>query len=129
MDGLTQEEIKEINDNLKEASLMDKDDSVEIIEKGDYWEKLLCFSSQVRGIYYFTKKNVIFVGGFAGTTSFSIPYKNIKELKKCNVGLFIPCGVKVIFHDDKKDKDKSYKLSLLKRDKWIKFIEEKMKNK
>lgn len=127
MEELTQEEIKEMNNNLIEASLMDKDDSVEIMEKGDYWEKFLIFNSQVRGVYYFTKKSIIFIGGLAGTTNFSIPYKSIKELKKCNVVLFIPCGVKVIFHDDKKGKDKKYTFSLLKRDKWIKFIEDKMK--
>lgn len=128
MEELTQEEIKAMNDNLKEALLMDNDDSVEIIEKGDYWEKLLCFSSQVRGIYYFTKKNIIFIGGLAGTTNFSIYYKKIKDIKKCNVGLFIPCGVLITVYDENKNKDVKYKLSLLKRDKWIKFIEDRMKN-
>ena len=125
---MTEEEIKDIENSLKEGELIDSDDSLEITEKGDYWEKFLIFNSQVRGYYYFTKKRIVFIGGFAGSTKFSVPYKSIKNIKKCNVGLFIPCGVLITAFDDKKMKDVKYKLSLLKRDKWISFFEEKMNN-
>ncbi len=39
------------------------------------------------------------------------------------MSLFIPTGIKLTVFDEK-NKNKNYKLSLLKRDKWIKYIEE-----
>ena len=122
---LTQEKINEIEKNLKKNKLIDEDDSVETIEKGDYWEKFLFFNMQTRGFYYFTKKAIVFIGGTLGNTQFVTYYKNIKEINKCNVALFIPTGIKITVFNEKKKKYKKYKLSLLKRDKWIEFIEQK----
>lgn len=121
---MKQEELKEIENSLKEADLIDNDDSLIITEKGDYWERFLFINLQTRGYYYFTKKAIVFIGGLS-TTKWSIKYKNIKSIKKCNVALFIPTSIKITAYDEKKNKDVTHKLSLLKRDKWIKFIEEK----
>ena len=120
---MSEEKLKECEQYLKEGNLLDDNDKLLIVEKGDYWEKILFFNMQSRGYYYFTKKSIIFIGDL-GATKFKVSYKNIKEIKKCNVGLFIPTGIKLTVFDEKKNKDKSYKLSLLKRDKWIKYIEE-----
>jgi len=122
---LSKEKIEEIEKNLKDNKLMDKDDSVIIVEKGDYWEKVLFFNMQTRGFYYFTNKAIVFIGGALGNTQFKVKYKNIKEIKKCNVAFFIPTAIKLTVFNEKKNKNKKYKLSLLKRDKWINFIEQK----
>ena len=120
---MTEEKLKECEQYLKESNLLEDKDKLLIVEKGDYWEKILFFNMQSRGYYYFTEKCIIFIGDL-GATKFKVSYKNIKEIKKCNVGLFIPTGIKLTVFDEKKNKDKSYKLSLLERDKWIKYIEE-----
>lgn len=125
---MSQTEIMEIENSLREAKLMEIDDSLIITEKGDYWEKFFILRNQVRGYYYFTNKRIIFIGGFAGTTQWFIPYKNINGLKKCSVGLFIPCGINVIFFDEVNNKEKVYKMSVLKREKWINFINERRKS-
>ena len=67
------------------------------------------------------------MGGALSSTLFNIRYKDIKEIKKCNVSLFIPSGIKITVFDEKKNKDKTYKLSILKRDMWIKFINDRRK--
>ena len=124
---MNQEEMKEIEKNLKERKLIDNDDKLITTQKGDYWEKLLFFNIQTRGFYYFTKKAIVFIGGAMGSTQFTVSYKNIQEIKKCNVAFFIPTGIKITVFNEKKNKNKKYKLSLLKRDKWINFIEEQKK--
>ena len=120
---MTEEKLKECEQYLKEGNLLEDNDKLLIVEKGDYWEKILFFNMQSRGYFYFTKKCIIFIGDL-GATKFKAPYKSIKDIKKCNVGLFIPTGIKLTVFDEKKNKNKTYKMSLLKRDKWIKYIEE-----
>lgn len=46
------------------------------------------------------------MSGF-GVTTVVLPYRNVKEIKKCFVGPFIPTGVKVTVFDEKKEKTRS----------------------
>lgn len=124
---MKQEELKELEKSLKERKIIEHSDSIEAVEKGDYWERIFFFNTQTRGIYCFTKKAIVFMGGVMGVAQFAIPYKDIKVIKKCNVGLLVPCGILIVAPDEKKRRDKKYKLSLLKRKTWIKLIEEKIK--
>jgi len=126
---LSPERAAEIEQNLIENELMRQGDHITHSEKGDYWEKLLCFYTQVRGYYYCTEESLIFVGGFAGTTFWSVRYQDIKEFKKCAIGpliQFIPTGIRITFHDEKKGKDRKYKMSVLGRDKWMSFLGQKV---
>ncbi len=123
----SQNQIFEMENSLKQTNLIDQDDNIIFIEKGDYWEKLLLFKSQVRGYYYFTRKNIVFIGGLASSTTLSIPYKNIVSLKKCSIGPFLPFGLMVEVYNEKKNKNIKYKLSLMKRDDKINFIQERMR--
>jgi hypothetical protein len=127
MEELTKEELLDIETNLKEGSLIDKDDSLEVTFKGDYWEKFLIFNNQIRGYYYFTKKKIVFIGGALGSTTWAVPYESIKELKKCKIALFMPTGIKIEFYDETKNRLKKYKMSILKRDKWFEYINAKLK--
>lgn len=115
----------EIEDSLKKRVLMDNNDSLIATEKGDCWERFLFINLQTRGYYYFTKKSLIFIGGLGGT-EWAIPYKNIQDIKKYFICFFIPTGIKISAYN-KKNKLKKYRLSLLKRNKWIDFIEQKRK--
>ena len=124
--NLSEEKIKETEQNLKTGLLIGLDEKIEVIDKGDYWEKFIIFNNQVRGYYYYTTKHIVFIGGAFGSTMWSVPYESIKSIKRSNVSLFIPTGIKIEFFDEKKNRLKKYKMSVLKREKWIKFIEDKM---
>ena len=125
MKEISKNELLEIEKTFKESNVIDKDDKLEIIDKGDYWEKFLCFYSQVRGYYYYTSKKLIFIGGALASTKWIAPYENIKSIKKCNVALFMPTGIKLEVFDEEKGKLKKYKMSVLKRDKWVEYIKNK----
>lgn len=101
---------------LREMELLKEGDSIVEIVKGDYYSL-----GQNRGSYFFTNESLIFVSGFGATTAV-LPYRNVKEIKKCFVGPFIPTGVKVTVFDEKKGKDKKHKLSLLGRKKWMDYL-------
>lgn len=114
----------EIEASLKEAELIAADDFIVENTKGDLWS----FLSQVRGNYYFTNSNLVFIGGLAGIDSFSIPYSSITDLKTCNVGgiiPIIPTGIKVTY-TDKDGKICKKKCSVMKRKEWIAFLSERM---
>ena len=78
------------------------------------------FFEQKRGNYFFTKDAVIFVSGY-GVNNVVMPYKNMKEMKKCFVGPFIPTGIKLSVVDEK-GKIKKHKLSVMKRGNWMEYI-------
>ena len=125
MINVDKSEYAEIEKDLKEASLIDADDELIDVEAADYWEQFLCFQSQVRGHYYFTKKAMIFLGGIAANTQWKVNYKDIKKLEFCGIALFLPFGIRVHAYDEKKGKIKKYKTSFLKRKNRMEFLKEK----
>lgn len=124
----TPERINQIEQSLIDGKVMQPGDHIQEYIQGDYWEKFLCFYSQIRGYYYFTNESVIFVGGLAGSTFWGVKYKNIKEMKKCNVAFFIPTGISITGYDEIKGKDVKYKLSVMKRQNWIDYIAQRANN-
>lgn len=120
------DELKEIENTLKEENLIDEDDFLEFTDKGDYWEKFLIFNNQIRGYYYYTNKAIIFIGGALGSTKWIIRYSDIKNISKAKIALFMPTGIKLVVFDKEKNKTKKYKMSVLKRDKWLEYIKGKM---
>lgn len=87
--------------------------------KGDYWEKGLLGYSQKRGYIWLTNERIHVEAGF--TKIIDIDLKDIVELKKCNISLFIPTGVDVVTRENK-----TYRLSILKREEQIQKIESLM---
>lgn len=114
--NLSEKDKKEWEDLLREREVMKEGDAIVEYVKGDYYSL-----GQNRGRYFFTNESLIFVGGF-GVTIAVLPYRNIKEIKKCFVGPFIPTGVRVTVFDEKKGKNKKHKLSLLGRKKWMEYL-------
>ena len=114
--SLSEKEKQEWEDALRETELLKEGDSIVEYVKGDYWS-----FGQNRGRYFFTNESLIFISGFGGTTAV-MPYRNIKEIKKCFVGPFIPTGVKLTVFDEKKGKNKKHKLSLMGRKKWMEYL-------
>jgi len=109
--------MKDIENNLKIAGLMDNDDSLIATERGGYWKKTILINSKVKGYYYFTEKAIIFIGGFASSTQWSIKFKDIKKIQKNS--LF---GA-IIETEDENNKIIKHKISMLKRNYWVDFIQ------
>lgn len=114
--NLSEKDKKEWEELLMERELMNEGDSIVEYVKGDYYS-----FGQNRGRYFFTNESLIFISGLGGTVAV-LPYRNIKEIKKCLVGPFIPTGVKVTVFDEEKGKNKKHKLSLLGRKKWMEYL-------
>ncbi len=112
--------MKDIENNLKIAGLMDNDDSLITTERGNFWKKTIFLNSKVRGYYYFTEKRIIFIGGFASSTQWSIKYKDIKNIQKNSI-----FGI-IMETEDENGKIIKYKLSLLKRNYWFDYIQSNM---
>ncbi|MBQ9767085.1 MAG: PH domain-containing protein [Lachnospiraceae bacterium] len=85
----------------------------------DYWEKFLFTRSQVRGRYWFTNQRILF--GTWGMIKVEIPYNKISAAVTCNVGLFIPTGIKLTMDDGT-----VHVLSVTKRSENLDFIKAKM---
>ena len=99
---------------------------VELEVKGDYWENVISkLDKQKSGKFYFTNKRIVFATGiFNFTPMFEIYYSNIESVEKCNIGplvKFLPTGIMVTAKDGN-----SYRFSVLKREKYIEYIESKL---
>lgn len=118
--ALTEQKKAEWEKTLRDLNLMEDNDSIVEHTAGDYWR----LTSQTRGNYFFTKEKLIFVSGF-GLDNFSINYSDIKEIKSCMVNFFIPTGMLVTADNQEKGKTKKYRCSVMKRKKWIAYLNEK----
>ena len=105
---------------LKEAGLIGEDEVIERHTPGDYWN----LTGQSRGNYFFTADKMVFISGL-GLESFAIRYADMKEFKKCMIGMLLPTGIKVTAMDPKKGKLKKYKCSVMKRGQWMDYLYEK----
>ena len=117
--ALTEEKKAKWEETLRELELLNEGETIEDHTAGDSWS----WTGQTRGNYFFTKDKLIFVSGF-GIDNFVIKYNDIKAIKKCFVGPFIPTGIKLTALNEK-GKEKKYKLSVMKRNNWIQLLETK----
>lgn len=108
-----------------------ENEKVELEVSGDYWgdtEYLGLLEKQKTGKFWFTNERILFSTGAFGLYSkpfFIVNYSDIENIQKCNIGpsviKFIPTGIQLNMKDGKK-----YKISVLKRDKYIQFINSKL---
>lgn len=99
---------------------LEEGEEIQEMVKGDYWVKeFLWQESQNSGEFAFTNKRLLFKGTFlkSADKNISIPYSEILSIKKTYVGLFFPVAFTVTTKDNK-----SYKLAIMKRDKYIDMI-------
>lgn len=110
---------------------LNENEKVELEVSGDYWgemEYLGLLERQKSGKFWFTNERILFSTGAFSIYSkpfFIVKYSDIASVEKCNIGpaliKFIPTGIQLNMKDGKK-----YKLSVLKREKYIQFIESKI---
>ena len=117
--ALTEAKKNEWLKALRELELLGEGESFEEHTLGDYWR----LNSQTRGNFFFAQDKMIFISGW-GIERIVISYNNIKAMKKCLVGPFLPTGIKVTALDES-GKEKKYKFSVMKRNKWIEYLSAK----
>ena len=108
-------------DTLKELGYLSEDDNLVEHTAGDLWEMIVTKTS---GNFFFTEKNLIFIGGMLGGSNTCVPYDKITGITKCNVGgliPFMPTGIKVTYTNDKGNQAKMV-CSVMKRTDWIEFL-------
>lgn len=108
---------------------LNENEKVELEVSGDYWEKLVfLIEKQKSGKFVFTNERILFYWGKPEKVApyVSIPYSDIQSIEKASVGpaiiKFIPTAFVVTTKDGA-----VHKISVLKRDKYIDFINEKLK--
>ena len=108
---------------MMKAEALDIRANEEIIEEksGDTWKTpKMTRSRQVSGKFYFTNQRIAFRtwGPFKKECAYDIEYNNIDTAEPYTINLFIRTGIKVTTFDGD-----VYKLSVLKRNKYMELIE------
>ena len=120
MKEATKEKMKE---TLVELGLMDESDTIIEGLQANYFEYTLGkLGSWKQGWIYFTEEKIVYPTGLL-SDNIVIPYKSIKEIGKCSQSM-LPIGITVTY-DTAEGKEKTTKFSMMKRDKWIDFLNEK----
>ena len=109
---------------LLELGVMEKDDTLIDFFQASYVERLVGkLGTWKQGWAYFTEKRLIVFTGLLDD-NLIIPYNRIRELRKCSQSL-LPIGIEIIYEHMETGKTMSDKISMMKRDKWMKFMAEK----
>ena len=114
--ALSEAQKQEWEKTLRELELISEEDALEEHTAGSYW----WLASQTRGNFFFTKEKFIFISGL-GFDNYAIKYSDIRAIKKSVVGPFIP-AITVTAFVPEKGKEKRYKCSVWKRQKWIDLL-------
>ena len=108
---------------LVDAGIMEPTDSLVDFLQASYVERLPGkMGKWKQGWAYFTEEKLIVTTGFIG--SLIIPYKAIRELAKCSLGLF-PIGIAITHEDKESGQTVTGRISMMKRDKWLDFLAQK----
>ena len=108
--------------NLVEAGLMDQNDTLVDYLQASYVQKVWKIGQWKQGWAYFTEARLICITGTLDD-NIVIPYQNIRQIGKCSQGFF-PMGIEITYETQESGLTTD-KLSMTKREKWIKFLEEK----
>jgi len=109
-----------------EQGFMEPDDNIVDYIQGNYFERRLGnLGKWQQGWICFTERKIIFPTAILSfNEDIIIPYENIRELDKCNQGLF-PMGIVVVYEHPKTGERTEQRFSVSKRDRWIAFLKEK----
>lgn len=121
---MTDEQKEKQKQNLVKQNLMAESDTLVDYLQAARYEKLLGFlGSWSQGWIYFTDKAIVYP--LLLGKSIVIPYKSITGVSPCTQ-FFMPMGIAVSY-TDAEGKPAEQRFSMMKRDGWISFIEEKRK--
>lgn len=111
---------------MMKADALDIRENEEILDEksGDTWKSpVMSRSRQVSGKFYFTNQRVAFRtwGPYKNDFAYDIEYSDIDIVEPYDINLFIRTGIKIVKFDGS-----VYKLSVLKKDKYIELIKQYM---
>ena len=120
---MTEAKLEKQKKKLVELGVMQQEDTLIHFAQANYVEQLIGkFGQWKQGWAYFTQQRLIIITGLL-EDNIVIPYASIRNLEKSNQGLF-PIGI-TITYENTDGKPATAKMSLMKRNKWIEFLQEK----
>ena len=121
---MKESKIEKQQRKLLELGVMEKEDTLIDFFQASYVERLIGkFGSWKQGWAYFTEKRLIVFTGLL-EENLIIPYDRIRGLGKCSQSL-LPIGSDITYEHPETGKTVRDKISMMKRDKWLKFLSEK----
>ena len=109
---------------LIELGVMEPEDTLVDFLQASYVERLVGKMGRWKqGWAYFTEERLIVTTGLL-EENLIIPYKTIRELGKCSQSL-MPIGIAITHEDAKTRETVTDKVSMMKRDRWMKFMADK----
>ncbi len=109
---------------LEELNLIKSGDKVESYVMVNWPEFTFGpFGMWRKGTMVLTKEKMLIMSAF-GICQMDFNYEDIREIKKCFVGL-LPMGFAVSVYEKKSDKVKKHKIWIAGRSKWMKIIADK----
>ncbi|MDE7320219.1 MAG: hypothetical protein K2N46_10905 [Lachnospiraceae bacterium] len=121
---MKESKIEKQQRKLLELGVMEKGDTLIDFFQASYVEHLIGkFGSWKQGWAYFTEKRLIVFTGLL-EENLIIPYDRIRGLGKCSQSL-LPIGIEITYEHPETGKTVSSKVSMMKRDRWLKYLSEK----
>lgn len=121
---MKESKIEKQQEKLLELDVMEKGDTLIDFFQASYVQRLIGkFGSWKQGWAYFTERRLIVFTGLLDD-NLIIPYDRIQGLGKCTQSL-LPIGIEITYEHLETGKTVSDKISMMKRDKWLKFLSEK----
>lgn len=121
---MRESKIAKQQDKLLELGVMEKGDTLIDFFQASYVERLIGkFGSWKQGWAYFTGRRLIVFTGLL-EDNLIIPYDRIRGLGRCSQSL-LPIGIEITYEHPESKKMVSDRISMMKRDKWLKFLSEK----
>ena len=122
---MQEQKLEKQRQNLVNRGVLSPDETLYGSSTINYTEKMIgrIETWQQGGVAIFTDQQVILSKGFSGEY-IHIPYKCIKEVGKCNQGLF-PTGMVISYENRESGEIVTEKISLGKRKKWLQILSEK----
>lgn len=115
---------KKQEENLITAGLMEQGDTLVDFFQANYVDKILPgLGKWKQGWAYFTEQRFICTTGIL-SDNIVVPYRNIRKIEKCSQ-FFFPIGIAITYKNMKNGEMVTSKVSMMKRDKWIRFMSEK----
>lgn len=117
---------EKLKKNLVDLGLMEQNDTLVECLQANYVEKLMGKMGQWKqGWIYFTEERIVYPTGLLDLNSnIVIPYKNIRQIGKCNQGFF-PMGIIVTYEHPTTGELTTDRFSMSKRAKWMEFMAQK----
>lgn len=121
---MSEKRKEKLKKNLVKTGLMAQEDTLLEYLQANYVERLVGRMGQWKqGWVYFTQERFICPTGILDE-DIVIPYKDIIRIDKCSQGIF-PIGITITYKNPDTGELMSDSFSMMKREKWIRFLAEK----